>query len=157
MRCGRSSSSRTVFAALPFLYRCSRSGLSFVCGGMCRGTTATYSAVPTRVEMRRSVGGSIVTITYTEEGIESSEQQKKKREGSGGRRSVRVCLNSVCLQRVSIVQVRCVCLSFGCFTTSGIRLFCLTKANPLQISHASCSDNTCQPNGRGHDFKTNKQ
>ena len=94
---------------------CSRSGLSFVCGGMCRGTTATYSAVPTRVEMRRSVGGSIVTITYTEEGIESSEQQKKKREGSGGRSSVRVCLNSVCLQRVSSVQDRCGCLSFGCF------------------------------------------
>ena len=116
-----SSSSRTVFAALPFLYGCSRSGLSFVCGGMCRGTTATCSAVPTRVEMRRSVGGSIVTITYTEEGIESSEQQKKKREGSGGRSSVRVCLNSVCLQRVSSVQVRCVCLSFGCFTTRLVR------------------------------------
>ena len=28
---------------------------------------------------------------------------------------MRVCLNSVCLQRVSSVQDRCGCLSFGCF------------------------------------------
>ena len=81
LRCGRSSSSRTRLRRAAFL--CAVLARSLFCvWWYVSWHNSTYSAVPTRVEMRRSVGGELMTITYTRkrESRAVKQQQKKKRE-----------------------------------------------------------------------------